>query len=86
MAKQANNYILSLAQALAIIVAAFTAYRVVDHVLTKGDLGPQFVVVVVAIVNGAVSAYTLSHHVHERERDDVNDHLDREEATKHEHS
>ena len=84
MAKPATNYILALAQALAIIVAAITTYRVVDHVLTKGDLGPQFVVVIVAIVNAAGSAYALSHHVHERERDDVNDHLDREEATKHE--
>ena len=86
MARRANDYILSFAQALAIIVAAFTAYKIVDHVLTKGDLGPQFVVFLVAVVNGAVTVYTLSHHVHEHERDEVNDRLDREEAAKHEHS
>ena len=85
MAKGATNYILALAQALAIIVAAFTAYRVVDHALTKGDLGPQFVVMIVAVVNAAGTAYALSHHVHEHERDDVNDRLDQEEASKREH-
>ena len=85
MAQRSNDFILTFAQALAIIVAAFTVYKIIDHILTKGDLGPQSVVFLVAIINGAVTVYTLTHHVHERERDDVNDRLDHEEAAKHEH-
>jgi hypothetical protein len=54
------------AQAVAVVFVAVTLYRIVDHSLTKGDIGPQLQLFLATLIGAGVKVWMETSRPSER--------------------